>query len=651
MKARLPAVVAWSVLAAVLAYLAVYAGRAAFHSDEYNVLLHAEKFSRLDVGNPGRPGLLWALLAPLMSLGEPGRILLGSRMVSWLAVACTGVLVLVLGRPREGELGWGRAWRPLIAVALLFSAGTFATHCIEVRTDTFTTPLALAAVLLLWNRLRRRGVPFMIGPVVCVAASLLISQKALYASVGIALAWLIARPTAEPDSEGWRWRVRDAALAVGGVGLLVVAWYIGLAAISSTGMDFVDRNLSTASNTAFSSGIDLGTKAMWLWDVVGRALPLYVLALVGIPVAAVQREGRTLALGIVGLVMIGVIFVHRGYFPYYIASIAPLLAVPAARGATAIGGGLSMLLTRTTSPVWATRAGAVPVILALVLAAKFGWPHIRLAWEVHNGMQLSLAHDVHEMIGEPVPFVAGIGMVPGYRELGGYLTGETRSNQRRKDPDFLATRMEEHCARFFVRTYMTRDKYLTKKEQRLLYRSYLPVRPNLYMYGARVAWDAGGAAGHRDVDVCAGGPYTVRVRGVAAEGLVVDDRSVATGDVIQLTPGSHRVEVSASRGAGELWLLAGEGIEPEAAGEHIDHSLHPKDRTRSRSRYQRYDGQRKPCDLLSPPEDPDGKKARKRIERHHGVLAARDADHRSIVLIQPAPAAETTPAQDVPDPL
>jgi len=346
MKGRLPAVITWTVLAVVLAFVAVYAGRAAFHSDEYNVLLHAEKFFRLEVGNPGRPGLLWALLAPLMALAEPGRILLGSRMVSWLAVACTGALVVLAARPREDEEGWGQAWRGGIALALLFSAGTFASHCIEVRTDTFTTPLALATVLLLWKQPRLRGVQFMIGPVICAAAALLISQKAIYASSGIALAWLVARPSAEPDRPWWRWRLRDAALALVGVGLLVVVWYASLAAISSTGMDFVDRNLSTATNTAFSSGIELGTKAQWLWDVVGRALPLYALALVGIPVAARRGEGRTFALGIVALVMLGVIFVHRGFFPYYIASIAPLLAVPAARGTTAIAGGVVTLLSR-----------------------------------------------------------------------------------------------------------------------------------------------------------------------------------------------------------------------------------------------------------------------------------------------------------------
>lgn len=643
MRGRLPAVITWTTLAGVLAFMAVYAGRAAFHSDEYNVLLHAEKFFRLDVANPGRPGLLWAVLAPLMALEAPGRILLGSRMVSWLAVVCTGALVVALARPRESEEGWGRPWRGAVAVGLLFSAGTYATHCIEVRTDSFTTPLALATVLLLWNRPRRRGALFMIGPVLCAAAALLISQKAIYASVGIAGAWVLARPTAEPDREWWRWRLRDAALALGGVGLLVAAWYGSLAMISSTGMDFVDRNLSTATNTAFSPGIDLGTKAMWLWDVMGRALPLYALALVGTGVAARGGEGRTLALGLVALVMLGVIFVHRGFFPYYIASIAPVLAVPAARGATALGGGLATIAARALARPWAVRAGVLPVVLALALAAWTGWPHIRLAWEVHNGLQLALVRDVHEMVGEPAPFLAGIGMVPGYQEIGGYLTGETRGNQRRKDPDFIATRMQDRCARFFVRTYMTRDRYLTKMERRLLYRHYLPVRPNLYLYGARVVWDASEAGGQGDVELCLDGPYTVRVRGEGAQGLAVDDRPVADGDVIQLSAGDHRVQAGPARGPGELWLLSGEGIEPEAEGHHIDYSLHPKDRTRSRSRYQRYDGARKPNDLYSPPADPDSSKARKRLKKHRQVLEALDAKHRPLALIQPPPPNDPNP--------
>ena len=33
------------------------------------------KFAEGDVGRPGRPGLLWLLLTPLMSLGSPATIL------------------------------------------------------------------------------------------------------------------------------------------------------------------------------------------------------------------------------------------------------------------------------------------------------------------------------------------------------------------------------------------------------------------------------------------------------------------------------------------------------------------------------------------------------------------------------------------------
>ena len=50
-------------------------------------------------------------------------------------------------------------------------------------------------------------------------------------------------------------------------------------------------------------------------------------------------------------------------------------------------------------------------------------------------------------------------------------------------------------ARFFVRTYMTRRRYLRTAEKRLIYTSYLPVKPNLYLHGARIAWNRGRTKG------------------------------------------------------------------------------------------------------------------------------------------------------------
>ncbi len=90
-------------MAAFLVLLYVYAQRAAFHSDELNVLHHVSKFASGDVGRPGRPGLLWFLLTPLMALDDPVAILRGARLVSWLAVATSCLAVLFASESRRWQ--------------------------------------------------------------------------------------------------------------------------------------------------------------------------------------------------------------------------------------------------------------------------------------------------------------------------------------------------------------------------------------------------------------------------------------------------------------------------------------------------------------------------------------------------------------------
>jgi len=624
----------------LLAVLLVYSQRAALHSDEFNALLHAHKFVLGDFSNPGRPGLLWLLMMPLFLFDDPATIVLLSRVLAWGAVGAGAVAIAWMGVPHaspdedRGSDPWLVAL-PALSLILLFVSGYYAPHSIEVRTDTFTTALALWVVWLLW----RRPCSAWRLPVaaVLVGASVLISQKAVYATGGLALAWLLAAPARSPDHPGWKGMAREVGVALGVSGVVVGGWYLALSVLSGGG-GFVTRNIATARNTAFGGGVSDQDKLKWLTEALERDPVLFAGAALAVVPALWwrKRDGRPLALLIVGATMLGVLYVHRGYFPYYIASALPFFALPAAFGLLRMAAGIAALLGRLAFPRWAAVGVATTALLAgLTYGLQQSSESLPKAHAVTMNLQLDLLEDVQAVFPESVPYLAGIGVVPGYTELAGYMTGDRRRARRSVDRNFFRTIVRKQKPRFFVRTYMTRDNYLRSKEAQEIYRSFLPYRPNIYVHGGRAAWNSESPGGKRTVRLLFDGPYTVRFRQREDEPnpwLKVDGTPLRDGQVVQLTEGKHSLQVGPAERPGEVWLIAGEGTQPEPMGAHLDYSRMPKDRGKSRLRYQRYDNRRAQWDLMPPPGSVGHKKAR---SRHKKRIRALERKHRKGVLLKP----------------
>ena len=648
--------------------LFLYASTAAFHSDELNVLYHVEKFARGDVGRPGRPGLLWLMLTPLMALDSPAQILVGARGVSWLAVVTTLVLVLRLAWPHSHSADGGAAergdsvapWIPLLCVVLMASSGLFMTHGIELRTDAFTTPLTLGALVVLWRRPGSlRG---LVLAAVLVAVACLCSQKSLYNALGLALAWLVASPSRPHGKSTLSWRVVHSGTAVVVVGGLIALWFGALSLKSGAGSSVVSANLTTAKSTAFGSDILWSEKTGWLAEAVLRSPALYFGALLGLPILVLRRrvDGRGLASLCVAALMLGVIVIHRGFFPYYIASVEPFLLLPAAWGFASIPLLASSLGNRLWSKPGVSGIAWCVVFLCLAVAvlgpsrtpgidppkrgSSLNWGAVDgmvAAWDVTNKAQLQLARDIEEVAGGKVPYLAGIGVAPGFTEVTGYLTGVTRQRRRRNDRNFLATTMRKREVAVFVRTYMSRDRYLRPAERKLLYSSYLPVRPNLYLHGARVRWSGREVAAGRKIEILRDADYRLIFRGKSEPAWVkVNGRALKEGRAVPLSIGFHEVEVGPAAKGGELWLLLDTGVEPEENGKHVDYSVFPKDRSKSRSRYQLYDSKKQGYDLLSPPGTV---RHDERIGRHQRTLMKRDKRLRQTVAVEPIASEGTTP--------
>jgi hypothetical protein len=612
----------WLAVGAGTALMLPAAWGAAFHCDEINVLRHVTDFGRGDFDSPGRPGLLWFALLPLLALGEPAAIALAARAAAVLASAATlwGVWRLATPPGPDGrgidpkESGWGA----VSAVLLLATSMSWQAHSFEVRTDTWVSPLILAAAwLLLRERLDTRRA---VGLGLIVAASGLLSQKSIYNAVALGLGWLAALAVGAWPLRPLE-RLRAVAIAATVALAVVVAWYAGMAFLSGAGAGFVSQNLDSAVVTAFAEKRALSTKLKSLGMAAQSAWPLYGLATLGIASAVLRgrRAPRVLAIAVLGLAMLSTVTVHRGYFMYFIASNEPYLAVPA--GAAL---GLACDAFRRFGRAWAP----VPLLMALAVASWVAAPQVGPMLKTSNAPQIAIMEEARRAFPTPVPYWDGIGLLPGYPETTFFGTGISRSRFRKSvpGPGFIQ-RARERKPRFFIREYMTRDRYWRNDERRWHWMHFLPYRPNLYLHGGRIR-APGGQESSAKVELLLSDDYTVWFRGGWRGEASVDGRTVQHREVIALSEGIHELRARPEGDGGQLWLLLGREREPYAdeTAAQRDLSTYPQ---LQRDRYQRYDRRGQEADLLSPDHDPTlsaGDRAA-RLARHRKWQLKRDQEY------------------------
>ncbi|MCK6526558.1 hypothetical protein L6R50_03055 [Myxococcota bacterium] len=574
-----------------LAAYAPLAWRAAGHCDEYNLLRHVTDFRFGDFAEPGRPGLLFFALVPLLWLGSPEAAFLGGRMVALGAATGTALLAGRLAE-RIGPRGAGAA-----AAAALLVGGNWLAHAVELRTDSFATPLALLALAALVDRPTgaRRGawVGLVFGVACCVSQKSVYPLAAFHAAA--AAAWA-ARPA------GTRRAALPGTLAFLGAADLVAAavvvgWYGFMAAISGLGLEFVRRNLGAAAGTAFAEGgglearygalkkaAHLGPLSYGLAALAAIPLMLRPPASPGSPASAAGLPPRARVAAVVAfpLAMLSTIAFHRGFFMYYVAHFEPFLAVVAGAGAAA--------LARRSRAAGLLLGG---VALALVAAIAVPWYGTYLA--VHNGYQRAIMRAAHALYPEPVPYADGIGLVPGYPMVGFFNTALNRSWQREEDGG-LVEEWRAAPALFYVYEYMSRERYLTPEERAFVRSHYLPYADNLLLHGGRVEVPAGGAA-EADVEALAAGAYTVVFRAPFRGEATLDGTPVADGEVVELGRGVHRLAGRQAPGgeAAEVWVLHGRDRRPAVKATHWS-GFPPL----GRHRYQSYG---RGADLATAPEN------------------------------------------------
>lgn len=591
---------------------------AAFHCDELVALRHAGDFGRGDFGNPGRPGLLWLVLAPITWLDPVLCARLG-RLAALAASALTllGVWVVAERRAEGDEEQGGAGWRGVAALGLLVTSMSWQSHSFEVRTDTFVTAMCFPIALLLWRN--RPGWRRTLTAGLMLGAIGLISQKSLYNGVALGAGWLTWIALAGRPLEPGR-RVKLILLATGAAILAVLAWYALMIGVSGEGSGFASKNLTTAINTGFNTTTKLASKVKYTRLSAFRGLGVWALFVPGLIVAWIRFRKRPhlAAMSVVALVMLATITVHRGFWRYYIASFEPFMAVVA--GAF-LGGVCSWLHRRLHLAV-----GVLVMVLVLAGLTMLGAGTWSKMVQVDNQLQLTLMRNAHDAFPEPVPYWDSVGMLPGYPETTFFGTGRTRQGARALRGDRMYVDMaRERKPRFFIRDYMTRDKYLRGSERRWVWRQYLPYRPNLHLAGARMR--VGHELATQEVEILVDGVHTVWFYGDWDGEALLDGRPLEHRQEIELEAGKH-ILAGRSRSAGrsQLWLILGAGREPDTdrIERHRDYSMYPP---LLRNRYQRYDrSSNSRADLLSPPWSPGLTDAdfRARAVRHGKKQAKRD---------------------------
>jgi hypothetical protein len=542
---------AFVVVAVGALLLAPVAWSAALHCDETTVLRHVTRFAHGDLGRPGRPGLLWLLLSPLVALGDPVLITRAARLVGLAAAVCTlGLTATLAQQTSEGEA----RGRPLVgaaAAALLLGAMAWHGHGWEVRTDSFVAPMTLLLALQLWRERLSLGRAAALG--LLVGAMGLISQKSIYNVAAVSLG-ACAFTLAAQGTSGLRARGRTLGVVAAVALALVGAWYAGMSVVSGRGAEFVESNLELAARTGFGGGRSLGRKLITLWGAMKQGAPLWTLATLGAALGARTRRERPgpWALTVASLAMLATIFLHRGVFLYYVASFEPLLA---ALAAVPVAAGLSAVETRRGRPAaWAV-AG-----LAILGLAALSAPRWRAFQAVGNTMQLDLMREAHEAFPEPAPYWDQIGLVPGSPEITFFGTAPVRKRFRAAGgPSAFIERARARAPRFFLRDYMSRDRHMTGTERRWHWRQFVPYRPNLYLAGGRRLVTPAAAGRGVRIEILVAGDYTVWFRGGWRGTATVDGDPVEHREVVSLPVGAVVLDAVPTQGTGELWLILGAG--------------------------------------------------------------------------------------------
>jgi hypothetical protein len=582
--------------------LIIGASRAALHCDEINVLRHVTYFAAGDFGHSSRPGLLWFLLLPLSLLSDPVAILLGGRVLSVLASLGT---LLLLGKLALGEGDDPRApWRAAAAVLLLGTCMNWQGHSFELRTDTFVVPLGLLLLLRLLRPEIGRRDAVIAGAL--LAAMALCSQKSVYNAGGTLLAVLVW------DGVQGRWpgraRLRQAVVSALVAAVLIGLWYGAMSVLTERGATYVGANLKSAAHTAWNARPPTREQLRTMADSVALGPHFWLAAPVGLLLALPRRwsSPRTLAAGVVGIVLLSTITVHRGFFMYFVASMEPYFALAA--------GHLVAIPCAALARRWGGWSGLVPLGVGLALGAGTVMEKAPPVWATSMAPHLRYLRAVVELFPEPVPYWDMLGTVPGYEEVSFFGTAPSREafrSRRGKNPFIQLAR--ERKPHFFVREYMSRDRYLKPAERSWIWRHYLPMRPNIYVAGGRIRV----TEGSHDVEFLIPGTYTVWFRGGWQGAATVDGVPVEPRAIIELPAGPHRLSAQVTAGSGELWLVLGRDRVPESQDDAgiRDYSMFP---LLDRARFQQYDGAKKEGDLLTPPEDPtvDPAGDRSRAKQH-----------------------------------
>ena len=426
-------------------------------------------------------------------------------------------------------------------VAVLVSFTNFAERSFRIRTDSVSTLLALAAVLLVVTDSDRTQPgpsrkhlswrnPLLAGCL--LGAAFLVTQKALYFLAAAYAGCLLA--------SSLKHKARFAAFAAS----LTLGWFLSILVYS---VAFGGVEFPKVIAMVFLSPVEFATAGRDVYPDIGQYLvetlirnPIgYGLGLLGLASAARRFGEASGSLRFVwgfGIATTLVVVFHSQPWPYVFVMCQPLLAI--------FAGG------------WATKLGAQRTAVILVALLPLGWtiPRGLGLLEIDNVEQTSVVAQAESLLHEDDVYGDGLGMVPTRRRAGltdpwwDALGAQKLLEDARDGRAETLDRLFAEGPKIWIVTYRTSS--LGNVILPYLSQSYIPVYPNVLLTGAVVQPGRKTAF----VNHWSGRYALYDAAGRLVEDSVLIDGRAVSGE-IDLEPGRYHIELPLYSGSDLLCLL------------------------------------------------------------------------------------------------
>ena len=416
-------------------------------------------------------------------------------------------------------------------------------HGTSFRTDPIATLLCLGAVYLVLRQPPGWLAPLAAG--LALAAALMVTIKSVFYLPVVGLLLLLPLLRGETRKEGLARALVFALALAAGFAALYVSHRASLGPVelrSPTGF------AAKAAGKVLRLDDLLPRRDYVLISLIESAV---IWACLGLGAAAlVQRAGsgtraeRAAAVRLLILLLpLASFLVYRNAFPYFYVFILPLPMLACGFLFAAVGGSRPGRVIRSPKLI------AVGLMLAVTVSLGRSYlPSARPALQ----LQRQTIELVHRLFPEPVAYIDRCEMIASYRKVGFFMSSWGMENYLDQGEPIFRELIARERPLFLLANTLSLDPAVSPDRLRaagglalfdedhaVLAANYVHHWGALYVAGKTLTLPTGG--GEATFEILIPGSYTLESEGP----IVIDGRTIAAGETLQLAPGPHRAAAQA----------------------------------------------------------------------------------------------------------